>query len=299
MSAPSASSILRYLREYRRLALGTTGGAPPPATLLPELLQMLQQGRAGAAPGGGGEAEEGAAAAVVELIGHALAAEERGRSVAEMDTNGGGGGGGGREEAPVPPWLLMAMVSAARNQGAGGGAPEAAETGGSPAPGAGDPAKAAPEAGLMSALERRVAESLRLVQSVRALLQDPAGSARQGATDRAGRALLSAAAAEAAGKIDALTSAVDPATALFEGTLREWLACRQGRGEGGGALSSDGGWARESSSFGGGQPGLGFERKAGGSRVVSDDALALAFRCEAAGDAEATVSVEARPSCRS
>ena len=274
---------------------------------------MLQHGRTGATPDGG-EPQDGAAAAaaVVELIEHTLAAEDRGRSVAGINTTAttiADGSGTSRTEAPVPPWLLMAMVAAARSQGAGGGVSEAAETGGPPiAGGGGDPAKAAPEAGLRSTLERRVAESLRSVQSVRALLQDPAGSARQGgaAAGRAGSASLSAADDEAVGKIDALSAAVDPATALFERTLREWLACRGGGGkEGEGGLYSDGGEVKtDSTSFGGGGrplPGFGLERGAEGSRFVTDDALALAFRCEAAGDAEAMVSVflrRGRSSCR-
>lgn len=272
------------MREYRRLVVGATGGAWP-ASPLPELLRAARQGRAGTVAGNDGEARTGSP--MMDLIGHALSAEERGRSVVAPVAGGAGlntANGSGRKDPPVPPWLLMAMVSASQNQGPAG-APEAGGTG-VPLPlgfGGGDPATAAPEAGLRDALERRVEESLRSLNSVRDLLQDPAGSARPGAADGAEGASRSGGDDEAAIRLAALTAGVDPATALFEGTLREWLACRR-RGKGNGEWSSR--RPREGSGLGGGVRGSAFGR---GSRTVPDDALALAFRCESAGDAEAMV----------
>lgn len=238
---------------------------------------MVQQSQAGNASDDGCEAWAGVS--MMDLIGHALSAEERGCSVAATGIDTANGGGGRLKGAPVPPWLLMAMMSASQSQGPVV-APGVAGTGAPPSSGGGGPVTAAPEVGLRNSLERRVAESLRSLDSVRALLQDPAGSARQGTTGGAGGASRSGADDEAAGRLAALTADVDPATALFEGTLREWLACRR-RGKGGGELRSRRPWE-----------GSGLGRRGGESpRTVPEDALALAFRCEAAGDAEAMVGI--------
>lgn len=302
---PSAPSALRYLREYRRLGVGTANGAfPPPPSLLPELLRVVQQGRTGTAS----ESDDGSCccgartggASMMDLIGHALSAEERGCSAAAAVAAGGvditsGDSSSSRKEASVPPWLLMAMVSAAQDRGPVGAPGAGSRTGAPSSFGGGDPATAAAQVGLRNALERRVAESLRSLDSVRALLQDPARSAGQGAAaDGAGSALRSGADDGALGRLAALAADVDPATALFEGTLREWLACRRRRGKEGGELRSRR-RPREGSSLGGGMRGSGFGRgEEGGLRTVPDDALALAFRCEVAGDAEAMVSATIR-----
>lgn len=226
------------------------------------------------------------------LLGQTLAADDRGKSGAAATTAGGVNGKSGHDES-LPPWLLLAMVSAAQNHGRQGGAAE--EAGGvqgcsSGGGGGGDPATAAVEAGLREALELRVSESLRSISSVRALLQDPVGSARRSAADAGRGGWRSYSDEEAASKLAAMTAGVDPATALFEGTLREWLACRR-KGKGEAALDEDSGGT------GGGQwAGSGWERAAapgahaGETGMDSDDAaLALAFRCEVAGDRETTV----------
>ena len=284
---PSAPSALRYLREYRRLVAGTTAAGAWPSSPLPELLRMAHQGRGGAVSDDGCESAR-TGAPMMELIAHTLSAEDRGFSPAAAAAGGFGlnaaNGSSGRNETTVPPWLLMAVVSASQHQGPGVGG----GTGVPPSFGGGDSATAATEAGLRNALERRVEESLRSLSSVRALLQDPAGSARQGAVDGTGGALRSDGADdEAGGRLAAMTAEVDPATALFEGTLREWLACRR-RGKGDGELGGQ--RPLEGSGLGGGMRGLGLGRGEEGSRAVGDDALALAFRCEAVGDAEALVS---------
>eukprot|EP00903_Cladosiphon_okamuranus_P018195 g16738.t1 len=283
---PSAPSALRYLREYRRLITGTTAGARR-SSPLPELLRTAHQGRAGAISADEGREPTRAGASMMDLIAHSLSAEERGFPAATaarggMDT---ANGRGGRKDTPVPPWLLMAIVSASRNRGPGG----APEVGGMGVPqscfAGGDPATAATEVGLSDALERRVEESLRSLNSVRALLQDPAGSARHGPANGAGGAMRAGGADdETASRLAALTAGVDPATALFEGTLREWLACRR-KGKGEGELYGQ--MPLEGLGLGAGVRGSGLGRGEGGMRPVEDDALALAFRCEAAGDAEA------------
>lgn len=150
-----------------------------------------------------------------------------------------------------------------------------------------DPAAAAAEMTLRTTLERRVSESLRSLDAVRGLLQDPAASARQ---DNEGRGLR-AAEDEATEKLALLTASLDPATALFEGTLREWLACgaTTRKGAGGredGEASARCGRGVSPRKEGSSEPAL----DAGTPGRASDDALALAFRCETAGDTEAMVS---------
>ncbi|CAM9900090.1 unnamed protein product [Scytosiphon promiscuus] len=284
-SRPSAPSILRYLRECKRLTGGSAGGAPD-ASLLPKLLQMVQQARRP----GDNEAERGFA--MMGLLGHALAADDRGHS-------GGTAGathGKSRHDESLPPWLILAMVSAAQKQGRRQGGGDAAEVGslqGCPGLGSGDPATAATEAGLRKALERRVSESLRSLGSARALLRDPVGTVRRPATDGGRESWRSSADEEAASKLAAITADVDPATALFEGTLREWLACRR-KGKGEAPSHAAAGTREVLRSTGGAQTmGSGSERSAAPglpnseSRTASDDtALALAFRCEATGDGE-------------
>ena len=296
---PSAPSALRYLREYRRLAVGTADVAWPSSPLRELLRTAQQQERAGAATipdDGGREARTGAS--MMGLIGHALSAEERGFPVAAAGgVLGTANGSSVRKDTPVPPWLLMAMVSASQNQGTGGGSEAVGGMGAPPSFAGGDPATAATEVGLRNALERRVEGSLRSLNSVRALLQDPAGSARQGAADSgSGSGSRSGADDEAVARLAALTADVDPATALFESTLREWLACRQ-RGKGGGDGDGDGEQYgprhHGGSRFGGAgmrDSGLGWGGGGGSRAVANDDDLVLAFRCEAAGDAEAMVS---------
>lgn len=313
----SAPSTLWYLREHRRLVGGTAAGGNGalPASLAPELLWMVQRD-----PGNGNgddndDADDSAAkkgTAMMDLIGHTLTAQERGRSAtaAAAPVVADGDGNRSRQEAPVPPWLLLAMVSAAHSQERRGlSAADPSEAAGavlegppSRSRGGGDPATAAVEGGVRSALEWRVAESLRSLSNVRALLQDPVAAAA--AAERAGSTSRSIADDEAARKLEALTAAVDPATALFEGTLREWLACRRSGKKEGGELYSGDAWAGESVNLAGGGRGgggelcgPGSERAAaavavdgGGSRTMPDNALALAFRCEAAGVREAMVS---------
>ncbi|CAM9722674.1 unnamed protein product [Pylaiella littoralis] len=310
----SAPSTLWYLREHRRLVGGTAAGGNGalPASLAPELLWMVQRD-----PGNGNgddndDADDSAAkkgTAMMDLIGHTLTAQERGRSAtaAAAPVVADGDGNRSRQEAPVPPWLLLAMVSAAHSQERRGlSAADPSEAAGavlegppSRSRGGGDPATAAVEGGVRSALEWRVAESLRSLSNVRALLQDPVAAAA--AAERAGSTSRSIADDEAARKLEALTAAVDPATALFEGTLREWLACRRSGKKEGGELYSGDAWAGESVNLAGGGRGgggelcgPGSERAAaavavdgGGSRTMPDNALALAFRCEAAGVREA------------
>lgn len=265
-----------------------------PTSLLPQLLRMAQQGsNADAIPSSSSQATLGAQ--MMGLIGHTLAGEERRRSdvaaVAETAAENS------PKRSPVPPWLLLAMVSVAQNRDRERGSRCAAEADGIQGPprsGGGDPASAATEEGLRNSLERRVSESLRSLSSVRALLQDPVGSARQHVGDGRMGALRSAADDEAAIKLAALTADVDPATALFEGTLREWLASRR-RGKGEGGLFKGGPRPAEGSVLRGEQrpSGIGLGRAeavdAGESRTVLDDAMALAFTCEAADDKEATV----------
>ncbi|CAN0023725.1 unnamed protein product, partial [Ectocarpus fasciculatus] len=290
-SPPPAPRVLRYLREYRRHVDGSASDSWP-TSLLPELLRMAQQGNRADATPTSSQATLGVH--MMGLIGHTLAGEERGRSdvaaVAETAASNN------PRETPVPPWLLLAMVSAAQNRGRERGSRCAAAAGGihgAPRSGGGDPATAATEEGLRNSLERRVSESLRSLSSVRALLQDPAGSARQHVGDGRIGALRSAADDEAAIKLAALTADMDPATALFEGTLREWLASRR-RGKGEGVLFNGGRRPAEGSVLRGERrlSGIGLGRPeatdAGESRTVLDDAMALAFRCEAADDKEAT-----------
>ncbi|CAM9439592.1 unnamed protein product [Ectocarpus sp. 8 AP-2014] len=288
---PPAPRILRYLREYRRLVDGSASDSWP-TSLLPELLRLVQQGISADATQTSSQTTLGAQ--MMGLIGHTLAGEERGRSdvaaVAETAATNNPKG------ALVPPWLLLAMVSAAQNRERERGSPYTAEGGGIhgvPRSGGGDPATAATEEGLRNSLERRVSESLRSLSSVRALLQDPVGSARQHVGNGRIGALRSAADDEAAIKLAALTADVDPATALFEETLRGWLASRR-RGKGEGLSFKGGPRPAEGSVFRGEQrpSGIGLGRAevagAGESRTVLDGAMALAFRCDAADDKEAT-----------
>ncbi|CAN0050299.1 unnamed protein product, partial [Ectocarpus sp. 12 AP-2014] len=223
-SPPPAPRILRYLREYRRLLNGSASDSWP-TSLLPELLRLVQQGNSTDATSTSSQATLGAQ--MMSLMGHTLASEERGRSdVAAVAETAAANNPNG---PPVPPWLFLAMVSAAQNRGRERGSPCTAEAGGihgAPRSGGGDPATAATEEGLRNSLERRVSESLSSLSSVRALLQDPVGSTRQHVGDGRKGALRSAADYEAAIKLAALIADVDPATALFEGTLREWLASR-------------------------------------------------------------------------
>ncbi|CAM9536309.1 unnamed protein product [Ectocarpus sp. 4 AP-2014] len=288
---PPAPRILRYLREYRRLLDGSASDSWP-MPLLPELLRLVQQGNSADATPTSSQATLGVR--MMSLMGHTLAGEERGRS--DVAAVAGTAAASNPKEAPVPPWLFLAMVSAAQNRGRDRGSPFTAEAGGvhgAPRSGGGDPATAATEEGLRNSLERRVSESLRSLSSVRALLQDPVGSARQHVGDGRIGALCSAADYEAAIKLAALTADVDPATALFEGTLREWLASRR-RGKGEGISFKSGPRPAEGSVLRGEQrpSGIGLGQvevaDAGESRTVLDDAMALAFRCEAADDKEAT-----------
>ncbi|CAM9977627.1 unnamed protein product [Ectocarpus sp. 12 AP-2014] len=288
---PPAPRILRYLREYKRLLDGSASDSWP-MSLLPVLLRLVQQDNSGDATPTSSQATLGAQ--MLSLMGHTLAGEERGRSdmAAVVETAAANNPRG----APVPPWLFLAMVSAAQNRGRERGFPCTAEAGGihgTPRSGGGDPATAATEEGLRTSLERRVSESLRSLSSVRALLQAPVSSARQHVGDGRIGALRSAADDEAAIKLAALTADVDPATALFEGTLREWLASRR-RGKGEGVSFKGAPRPAEGSVLRGEQRpsgiGLGHVEvaDAGESGTVLDDAMALAFRCEAADDKEAT-----------
>lgn len=292
-SQPSAPSTLRYLREYKRL-IGSPAAGSREASLLPKLLQMVQQ--AAHHTGGYGEADTGLV--MMGLLGHTLAADDWGQSEAAGAPNGRS-----RQDECLPPWLLLAMVSAAQNHDRQ--QDHRRRAAGCPGFGGGDPATAATEARLREALERRVSESLRSLSSVRALLHDPAGSVRRPAADAGrGGGWRPSAEEESAGKLAAITAGVDPATALFEGTLREWLTCRRkGKGKAA-ALDGSGGWGGARELFegmgGGGQAaGLGSERAAAPEVHAREahnasggaGALALAFRCEAAGEGETTVSL--------
>lgn len=211
----------------------------------------------------------------MDLLGHALAAEERGWPL-----------GNGNQTNSLPPWLLVAMMSSEQRRWETPGL-DATTDGGRATARDEDTAAAAAEVTLRTTLERRVSESLRSLDAVRALLQDPAASARQ---DTGGGGLR-AAEDGAAERLASLTASVDPATALFEGTLREWLACgaatrKGGAGCGDGEVSAPGG--REVRMRG--QGGAGQALDTGKSGRASDNALPLAFRCEAAGETEAMVS---------
>lgn len=274
-SVTCAPLVLRYAREHGRL-VGAAGDACP-ASLLPEVLlaQGLSSSRGVLEPAG---------VRTVDLLGRALAAEERGWPARN-----------GSRRGSLPPWLLVVMMSSEKRGGETLGLDAETDRERATA-GGGDPAAAAAEMTLRTTLERRVSESLRSLDAVRALLQDPAASARQ---DNEGRGLR-AAQDEAAEKLASLTASVDPATALFEGTLREWLAC-------GAATRKDAGDREDGETSARGGRGVNLRRQGGAKQApdaessgrASDDALALAFRCEAAGDTEAMVShvdgFQARP----
>lgn len=192
-------------------------------------------------------------------------------------------------ETPVlPPWLLLATLSAAHDSGQGfpGDALglEAAPSGHA---GRGDPSAAAAKSQLRGSLQGRVAASLHSIDRVRELLRDPAGSARP--ISGGGMAAEDSVTDE----LDEVTAGVDPATILFEDTLRRWLdsarssqssSARDGNGmpaeaqrEGGGS-SSRGGKASSR------------DPEAVDERLGLNDGLSLAFRIEAAGETEAQVS---------
>lgn len=207
---------------------------------------------------------------MMELLGHTVAEEER-RFAAD----------GNNPSVPMPPWLLMAMMSTAQRRGQASNPMEAHGEWSSPG---GDLATTAAESELRNALERRVAESLRSLDSVRALLQDPAGSARQGA-EGGGAQVADDRAAE---RLASLTASLDPATALFEGTLREWLACRR-RGKEGGERKVGGVPVSAERRMDSSRQGVGRSLDVEGS-PTSNDALVLAFRCEAVGDLDPQVN---------
>lgn len=221
--------------------------------------------------------ERNAASGMTSLLSHALAAEEKG-STEKADVSSS-------PKESIPPWLVMAIMSTARTIGATANFNPVEADGGCSNTGE-DLTFAAGQAELREVLERRVTESLRSLDSVRTLLEDPASSARQQGADR-GKARW--AGDEASAKLASLTAGADPAISLFEGALREWLAVRQG--EGGGERHTVGGpktcyKKAVYSEVAGKERLLGLK----GSMPSPNDALALAFQCEAAGDDEAQAS---------
>lgn len=258
------------MRDYDRLA-GVNGGTES-ASLLPAVLRIVH----------GIEADGGGNFAGVERMIDLLSAEQE-RSAADKSGS----------RAGKPPWLLMAMMSAARD---GPTMPVARHQDQYPKAThrtARNPVTAAAEAGLRSALEMRVAESLRSIDTVRLLLQDPAGSVIRPEVEGGVSGGPHVARIGTDKKLASLMAEVDPATALFDGILREWLACRRGDDYRGGrddigdlGASGDPGLSRRevgvkhSAESSGGAP---------ATRLASTDALALAFDCEAAGDINAQV----------
>lgn len=172
----------------------------------------------------------------------------------------------------IPPWLLLALMPASQDTTDGRrlGKEETAEE-------------------LRDAVEWRVAESLREIERVRALMKDRSGSNRTGA-DLGGAA--PGMGSSVARDIAVCSATADPATALFEGTLRKWLMCRRREEHKVGESGTDCGYAWDSKAKGGGRP-SGVED----SPPVESDLLPLAFRCEAAGEIDAQVSYGGWFSC--
>lgn len=269
--SPSPPIVLRYLREYVRLS---GAGNVLPSSLLPELLRARGLNAS--------LGEDSTGSGMVEFLAHALAAEERRR---DSDN-------AGNSRDSMPPWLLLALMSVAQGRGPDSGKfPASFEMGRRrTGAGGGDPATGAPAAELRSALESRVTESLRSVDRVRALLPDRGGSALPQGLDRVG--VRAADDSDAAKKLAQSSATVDPATALFEGTLRQWLACRRKDVENeGDVLAAADDRVTDRSA-------RGSERVSGrgGSRPAVGDALALAFRCEAAGGSATQVGCVTLPS---
>lgn len=268
----SAPRVLQHLREYRRL-LGADEAWPH--SLLADLLRLRSFKN-----DNGAERDSGVSVArvrMMDFLGHAFPAEQQCRKQSEKNPCGS-----------IPPWLLLAMMSAAQDscgQGLASHRFRPAGTKGGYLGGGGDPSTAAAESQLRKSLEGRVAESLRSLDAVRALLRDPAGSSRQG------RRADIVADDGAVNEIDAVAAGIDPATALFEGTLRSWLYGRRGVEEGG--RTSQRGTITAGSGAGGGSTSAELARKKMEIHVGAepDDEVALAFRCEAAGEAEAQVKL--------
>lgn len=239
------------------------------AYLIPELLRSRHVHDAG------GVTSEGLAA-MIEVLLHECPEDEKPSSGSSMS-----------------PWLLLARMSAAKQQDHGqasfaekAGLTETREGVGYMRRGNGDPVTAAAELQLRRELEERISESLHSIDRVRMLLRDPAGSA---ARQSAGEGVLPE--YGATDELDDATTAVDPATILFEGILRSWLSCRQ-KEQGGGERQGDGDFAAQFKGAGGliheevcGDIGNG----GGGVRPQTNDELALSFRCETAGEVEAQV----------
>lgn len=248
----TAPTILRHLREYKRAVKGGRAFSeyPPQTSLLPELLGSYDL------DSGAGRIE------MLEMLRHALAVEEG--SCAALY--------GDERSRSIPPWLLLALVPASQDTADSGrlGKEETAEE-------------------VRGALEWRVAESLREIEGVRALMQNRTGSNRPGA-DMGGAA--PGMGSSVARDIAVCSATADPATALFEGTLRKWLMCRRREEHKGGESCTDGEYAWDSKAKGGGRP-SGMED----SPPVESDLLSLAFRCEAAGEINAQVSYGGRVSC--
>lgn len=268
-SSRSAPATLRYLQEYQRLV-----GADHawPASLIPEVLRLrgVQSADGGLAKRLGVE--------MMDLLGHTL-------SGAETNPNDVRDSASSSPRGAIPPWLLLAVMSAAQSHGQERASdPRKTAEGNSEAPDLS--ATTVAEKEMRNELEATVAESLSSLDRVRTLLRDPSGLAWQGSGGVITRAATDNGAADELAK---LAAAVDPATCLFEGTLRDWLACRGGTREAGdkhtgGSLIShvegEGGSSRRDS----GKP-LNKE----GLSSLTNEVLALAFRCETAVDTDAQV----------
>lgn len=199
---------------------------------------------------------------MLEMLRHALAVEEGSCTALYGDEC----------SQSIPPWLLLALVPASQDTADSGrlGKEETAEE-------------------VRDAVEWRVAESLREIERVRALMQDRSGSNRSGA-DLGGAA--PGMGSSVARDIAVCSANVDPATALFEGTLRKWLMCRRREEHKGGESGTAGEHAWDSKTKDGGRH-SGVED----SSTVESDLLSLAFRCEVAGEIDAQVSYGGWFSC--
>lgn len=211
---------------------------------------------------------------MMELLRHAFPADKQQKATSVPGSSNG---------PPVPPWLLLAMLPAAQQD-----ALRVAHAR------RGDPSVGAAELQLRRAIEGQIATSLGSLDRIRELLQDPAGSARQ--VSRAGVVADDGVAEE----LDEIAAGVDPATVLFEHTLRSWMACRRGDGgkkkrAGNGdlvATHSEEGKVSSSQDMGA-LVGAAYEAR-DSLGPMSNDGLELAFECEVAGEDEATVSVSLR-----
>ncbi|CAM9299259.1 unnamed protein product, partial [Discosporangium mesarthrocarpum] len=267
-TAPSIARLLRLTHEYHRLT-GARGWEPA----LFNVLRSSQKLRSGATAaltsdqsGAGGGVDPG-------LVFHALAADAG--------------------FASAPPWLLLAVSGSGGSDWEGAGGSLWARAGAGAGLGAWEGSK-----GL---IRKHVEESLHSLNHVRLLLQDSnTGSqrepqARAGAGGR-GRGRTGGPVAEGKqdekNKADALalaTAGVDPATALFEETLRQWLEVDASLD---GGVAMMGAWAQKRARAEQGW-GLGAPWSSGGDRASSDglsthisDQLALAYLCEAADTVE-------------